>query len=185
MITAATQITTATNKWRVSSPSGALQFAQTPAALDSIVGHSRRSYLWKCYYFVTKASPLCKSLQWPPPRRLPFSRQQSFCWNRHPAFKHRKYLAVKWSFSEEEYAFHCDYTWMSNSCGSYLITASRFTGWRRARFTSAFFSFFFLGNRRKEKGRCSQEKCLIHELILFISHAPLMFNTCFSCKWVS
>ena len=24
-----------------------------------------------------------------PPRRLPFSRQQSFCWNRHPAFKHR------------------------------------------------------------------------------------------------
>ena len=65
MITAATQITTTANKWRVSSPNSALQFRQTPAAPDSIVGHSRRSYLWKCYYFVTKASPLCKSLQWP------------------------------------------------------------------------------------------------------------------------
>lgn len=49
-------ITTVMNKWRVSPPSAALQFRWKRAAQDSIVQHSRGLHLWKCDYFVTKAS---------------------------------------------------------------------------------------------------------------------------------
>lgn len=44
------------NKWGVSPPNAALQFRWKRAARDSIVQHSRGLHLWKCYYFVTKAS---------------------------------------------------------------------------------------------------------------------------------
>lgn len=44
------------NNWGVSPLNAALQFRWKQAAQHSIVQHSRGLHLWKCYYFVTKAS---------------------------------------------------------------------------------------------------------------------------------
>lgn len=109
-------ITTVMNKWN--------------SALDLVdsetVQCSRGLHIWKCYYFVTKASRFSNHFN--------IHATESSIFNHFVRagvpFSNGEHHTVKWSFSEKGFTICCDYTWISNSCSSYLITASGF--WRGA-----------------------------------------------------
>lgn len=155
-----------------------LHFKWKRAAQDSIVEHGRRLYLWKCYYFVTKAAHFVAGvLKWS--AEFHFHASNHFVGIGTP-FSNGEYLTVKWSLSEEEFAICCDYTWMSNSCSSSLITASQFAGWRGACFP---LWFLHLGTKikaggKKKKKTCAWKMSYSWTHLIYFTHS-LMFNTCF------
>lgn len=104
-------------------------------------------------------------------QRVPFSCQQSFCWNRRPIFK-------RWISHCEMKLFRgrIRYLLWLHLTVKQLEQLSDYCFPIRER-SSLPLIFLHLGNKikakeRKRKKRCAHEKCLIHELILFISHTP-------------
>lgn len=106
-------------KWKISSAKTELMRKQLSSAEVWRVESVSTLWLKRPTLQITSAphTPLTP----PPPPRLSFSCQQSFCWSRRPIFK--RWISV-WSGWNGAFQAVCgDYTWKSKRLSRYLITA--------------------------------------------------------------
>lgn len=110
----------------------------------------------------------------PLPQRVPFSCQQSFCWNRHPIFKRRIAHCEMKLFRGKI----CFLLWLHLNVKQLpQLSDYRFPPVRRLHRSSFPLRFLHLGTKIKSK-TCTWKMSYSWTGFIYIAHT-LMFNTCF------